>query len=234
MSVILVFLLVVIGVALWWLAQQRIFSKPWLEHGTLDHLHGVETTGMPTPKLGLGVFLAVVGALFALFASAFFMRMEYADWQSLPMPKLLWLNTFILLASSVALHCAVVAARKGHMDVVRLGLATGGLTAFAFLLGQLVVWRQLAAAGYFLESNPANSFFYLLTGVHGLHILGGIIGLGRVMMRAFGGEPVARLRLGVEMCAMYWHFLFFVWVAILVLVAGWANELIAICRQLLT
>ena len=87
MSVILVFLLVIAGVAAWWLSNQRIMSKPWLEHGTLDGFDGTDVTGMPTAKIGLGVFLAVVGDLFALFASAYFMRMELSDWQSMPVPR---------------------------------------------------------------------------------------------------------------------------------------------------
>ncbi|TKB03619.1 MAG: cytochrome-c oxidase, partial [Mesorhizobium sp.] len=70
-----------------------------------------------------------------------------------------------------AIQCASLAARKGQVDMVRLGLATAGLTALVFLIGQLVAWRELSADGYFLASHPANSFFYLLTGMHGLHIL---------------------------------------------------------------
>ncbi len=98
------------------------------------------------------------------------------------------------------------------MDTVRLGLVTGGLTAIGFLVGQLFAWRELADDGYLLASNPANSFFYLITGLHGLHIVGGLIGLGAndhqgVERRA----DAACSALGVELCAMYWHFLLFVW-----------------------
>lgn len=232
MSVVLVFLLVIAGVAGWWLSNQRIMSKPWLEQGTLGELHeGVP--GMPTAKIGLGVFLAVVGCLFALFASAFFMRMELSDWQSPPVPRVLWVNTGILMLSSVALHLAVVASRKDQMETARLALATGGLTAVAFLAGQLIAWRELSAAGYGLDTNPANSFFYLLTAAHGLHIVGGLVALGRTVAKAWGVVPRDQLRLSIELCAMYWHFLLFIWLAVLVLLAGWAADFITICRQLL-
>lgn len=234
MSVILVFLLVIAGIAGWWLSHQGLMSKPWLEHGPAAALPDTDVTGMPTAKVGLGVFLAVVGCLFALFASAYFMRMELSDWHPLPIPPLLWLNTGVLVLSSVALQCAVVASRRGQIDMVRLGLATGGLTAFAFLAGQLVVWRDLSASGYFLEANPANSFFYMITGMHGLHILGGLVALARTIAGAWGRYQPERLRLSVELCAMYWHFLLFVWLAVFVLLAGWAADLIDICRQLLT
>ena len=135
---------------------------------------------MPAAKVGLGVFLAVVGCLFALFTSAYFMRMGLSDWQPLPVPRLLWLNTGVLVLSSVALQCALIAARRRP---ARYGAGSAsspaGITALAFLVGQLMAWRELAADGYFLASNPANSFFYLITGMHGLHILGGLVALGR-------------------------------------------------------
>jgi len=235
MTVIVVVLMVVFGIAGWWLSQQRLMSRPWLETGSVSAYPGTESGPMPMAKVGLGVFLAVVGCLFALFTSAYSMRMEYADWSSMPVPPLLWINTGILLLSSVALQCALMAARNGHTDLVRLGLVTGGLTSIAFLIGQVVVWRELEATGYFLTANPANSFFYLITGMHGLHILGGLGGLARTSARAWNGTtPQAKLTLSVELCAMYWHFLLVVWLALFIVLAGWAESFIGICRQLLT
>ena len=234
MSVILVFLLVIVGVAGWWLSQQRLMSKPWLEQGDNAAFPDTESGSMPAAKVGVGIFLAVVGCLFALFTSAYFMRMGLSDWRPLPLPRLLWLNTGVLVLSSIALQCAVVAARRGQTDMVRLGLATAGLTALAFLAGQLLAWRQLTEDGYLLASNPANSFFYLITAMHGLHILGGLVGLGRASASAWNGARAERLRLSVELCAMYWHFLLFVWLGIFALLAGWAATLIDICQRLLT
>ncbi|MGX9576876.1 MULTISPECIES: cytochrome c oxidase subunit 3 [unclassified Mesorhizobium] len=234
MSVILVFLLVIVGFAGWWLSHQRLMAKPWLEQGVIGDIIGQEGSALPTAKIGLGVFLAVVGCLFALFTSAYFMRMALSDWQALPLPRVLWFNTGVLVLSSIALQCASVAARRGQIDTVRLGLVTAGLTALAFLIGQLVAWRELTADGYLLTANPANSFFYLITGMHGLHILGGLVGLSRTTAGAWNGARPERLRLSVELCAMYWHFLLFVWLAIFALLAGWAATFIEICRQLLT
>lgn len=232
MSVILVFLLVIAGISFWWLSQQGLMSKPWLEQGA--PLPGPEDTGIPTAKLGLAVFLAVVGCLFALFASAYFMRMALSDWQSPPVPRLLWINTGVLVLSSVALQCAVSAVRKGQIGTVRLALVTGGLTALVFLVGQVLAWRELSAEGFLVASNPADSFFYLLTGMHGLHILGGLIALAATTGRAFAWDRSDRLRTSVELCAMYWHFLLLVWIGLFALLAGWANDFIEICRQLLT
>ncbi|WP_157014373.1 cytochrome c oxidase subunit 3 [Mesorhizobium xinjiangense] len=234
MSVILVFLLVIFCVAGWWLANQRIMSKPWLEGGVVGALPDNDVTHMPTAKVGLGVLLAVIGGLFALFASAYFMRMEYADWQAPPMPAVLWLNTGILALASVALHCAVVAARGGRMDTTRLALAAAAIASLVFLAGQLVAWRELAAEGHNLRVNAANGFFYLITGMHGLHIIGGLVGLGWTVRQVWRSQTItARLRLGVELCAMYWHVLFVIWLGLFVLLAGWASNLVAACRQLL-
>ncbi|RWM30149.1 cytochrome c oxidase subunit 3 [Mesorhizobium sp.] len=234
MSVILVFLLVIAGFAVWWLSHQRLLAKPWLEQGMAGDFVDLDRSPLPTAKIGLGVFLAVVGCLFSLFTSAYFMRMGLSDWRPLPLPRLLWLNTGVLVLSSVALQCAVVAARRGQLDMVKLGLATAGLTALAFLAGQLVAWRQLTEDGYLLASNPANSFFYLITAMHGLHIMGGLVGLGRTSASAWNGARPERLRLGVELCAMYWHFLLFVWLGIFAVLAGWAATIIDICQRLLT
>ena len=97
-----------------------------------------------------------------------------------------------------------------------------------------VTWRHLAAAGYFLASNPANSFFYLITAVHGLHVLGGLVALGRAADRAWRGRDMGKLRLSVDLCTTYWHFLLFVWVVLFALINGWASDFAALCRELLT
>ena len=122
---------------------------------------------LPPAKIGLGVFLAVAGCLFALLISAYFMRVDLDSFNFLggvprPVPKLLWLNTGVLVCSSVALQWAWVEARRGRMDAVRSGLLIGAVSAIAFVAGQLLAWRQLTQAGYFLTSSPVTSFFYLI------------------------------------------------------------------------
>lgn len=234
MTSIILFLAGLAAFGGWWLAKQRIAAKPWLEEGLAGELPGTGALSIPAVKVGLGVFLAVVGALFALFISAYSMRMGMSDWRSVPMPRLLWPNTGMLIMSSVALQWAVVAARRGDEDVVRVSLLAGGFFAVAFLAGQLWVWRQLEESGYLLAGNPANAFFYLITGLHGLHMLGGLVALGRTTDHAWRGEAPAETRLGVELCASYWHFLLLVWLVLLNLLTGWADNVIDVCRGLLT
>jgi cytochrome c oxidase subunit 3 len=232
-SPVVVFLAVIAVIVAWWLSQQRLMARPWLEVG----LGGVPATGassLPASKIGLRVFLAVVGCLFALFISAYFMRMDMADWRPLPTPKLLWFNTGVLVLSSVALQAAQNAAHHGQMEGVRAGLLAGGVLALAFLIGQLLAWQQLSAGGYLPATNPANAFFYLITGMHGLHILGGVLVLAGIATKAWRDAAVGQVRLSVELCATYWHFLLFVWLVLFALLTHWADAFVVMCRSLLS
>ena len=184
-------------------------TKPWVaERGYVSDSHGF---GLPTARVFLSVFLGVVTAVFGLLTAAYFVRMTYADWQSLPVPALLWLNTAILILSSVALQWARTSARHQQADRVRRGLLAGGALAFAFLVGQFLVWQQLGSLGYFVDTNPSNSFFYLITGLHGLHLLGGLVAWLRASLRLWRGAETDKIRMSVELCAVYWHFLLLVW-----------------------
>ena len=234
MGAILLFLAVIFSIAGWWLARQGLMAKPWLETGDVNLVTGKQAMPQPASKVGLGVFLAVVGALFTLFLSAYFIRMDLPDWRTLTMPRVLWLNTGILLLSSVALHFAVLAARKGNIKALRQDLLAGAAAAVLFLLGQGLAWDQIAALGYFATSNPASSFFYLITGVHALHMIGGMIALGRTTRRAFRADGTGRLSTSTELCATYWHAMLVIWLVIMALLAGWLNEFADVCRQFLS
>jgi cytochrome c oxidase subunit 3 len=233
MSAIVLFMAAVALIAGWWLSQQRLAAKPWLEEGVTGDFPGGGSSSLPPSKIGLGVFLAVVGSLFALLISAYGMRMDLVDWRPLPVPKLLWFNTGVLILSSIALHWAKVSVQRGNGDAVLAGLLAAEVTAIVFLIGQLLAWRQLVLAGYFLTANPANAFFYLITAIHGLHILGGLAVLSRAVAKAWTGVAPSQLRLSTELCAMYWHFLLLVWLILLGLLTGWTDDFINICRQLM-
>ncbi len=231
MTIIVVFLTVVGAIAAWWLSSQRLASKPWLEQGVLED--GAGASSPLAAKIGLGLFLAVVSSLFALFISAYSMRLQMDDWWPLPVPRLLWFNTGLLIVSSLALEWTKASARREDRERVQTGLLVGGGFAVAFVIGQLLVWRQLSAEGYFLASNPANSFFYLITGLHGLHVLGGVMALARTVVRTGRAADPSKVRLGIELCAIYWHFLLFVWLVLFALLTGWAGDVLAMCRQVL-
>jgi cytochrome c oxidase subunit 3 len=226
----------------WWLSRQRLMAKPWLE---VDSVGGVTAwAGSPVPaaKVGLGVFLAVAGCLFALLFSAYIMRIEIDTTpgavatgtvlRAMPVPRLLWVNTAMLVVSSGALQCAYVAVGRGERGAVRDALLIATASTIAFLAGQLLVWRQLVDAGYFAAGNPANAFFYVLTGIHGLHVAGGLVAVGVTTAKVLRGATPERLRLSVWMCTVYWHFLLVIWLMTFALLTGWADNFIVICRAL--
>ena len=135
MGFVFVFVAIIAAIVIWWLSRQRLFAKPWLEEGLAGEFPGTGASQLPAAKLGLGVFLAVVGSLFALSLSAYVMRMENADWRPLPAPTVLWFNTGLLILSSVALQWAQVNARRGDLEGVQTGLLAAGALALAFLAG---------------------------------------------------------------------------------------------------
>ena len=195
----------------------ELTAKPWLTQGALEDSSDGGEFDLPTPQFGLRVFLGVVTVLFTLFAVVYTERMLFSDWHRLPEPWLLWLNTGALILSSVAIQRAVNSARLGRRDGVRTGLLAAGVLTFAFMAGQLWVWQQLVGMGYYAATNPANAFFYLLTALHGLHLLGGLVALGRTTDKLRRGVEIGKLRMSVELCATYWHFLLVVWLALFVL-----------------
>lgn len=196
-------------------------------------------------KVMLIAFLGVVTVLFSLIAAAYVMRMGVhgpvghggGDWVRLSEPPLLWFNTGALLASSLAFHRALIATRSADQRRLRSSLAAAGLLGIAFLVGQVAVWRQLDTSGYvlalhmgictgatnplelptgqFRSGNPAIAFFYLITGLHGLHIAGGVVAWARTAKLALADAGAAGTARAVSLCAAYWHFLLLVWLVML-------------------
>jgi cytochrome c oxidase subunit 3 len=213
MTITLLFLAVLMFAIVGWLLRQSVNVQPWVAQSGAQDVHA-GVLAQPAAKTALWVFLAVATSLFALFISAYAMRIGYMDWTPLPQPQLLALNTTLLILASGAVEWAAFAARRGDAATVRKALAATGTLTLGFIAGQLVVWQQLADAGYFLSSSAATGFFYLLTAVHGLHVLGGLVAFSRPAARAWRDEAGPKLRLGVELCAIYWHFLLAAWVVL--------------------
>jgi cytochrome c oxidase subunit 3 len=190
----------------------QLTVKPWVTtHGTVEYLRDRSTSSRPATKIALRVFLAVVAVLFMLLVIAYGGRMAYEDWRPTPQLSLLWANTFVLILSSVALQWAQFSVRRGRIDGMRVGLLAGGAFTVVFLIGQVLAWRQLGAMAYFELTNPAIAFFYLITGLHGLHLLGGLVAWGRTVAKVWGDFDETKIRQSVEMCTLYWHFLLLVW-----------------------
>jgi len=170
--------------------------------------------------IGLWVFIGVATTLFSLFIAAYVMRMDGNDWSPIAMPWQLWLSTALLVGGSVTLQQAGSAARETRWHRARALLLAGGACAVAFIGMQLWAWQALQAIRVVAVGNPAASFFYLLTAMHGFHVIGGLVGWAVTTRRAvrLGGE--ARVAELIALCARYWHFLLAVWI-VLFAALGW-------------
>ena len=212
------------GVVVWWLAVRRLTTRPWEAQGTSGGRDSAGTLGPPPARVGLWILLAILTSFFALFITGVWMRMGHGmahglthDWHPLTEPRVLWVNTVLLALGSVAMQWARVATNRGEARRARFAWLLGGAFAVAFLVGQYVAWRQLQAAGYYAADNPANASFYLLTGVHALHLGGGLVAWIRTATRMARGAGLEDVRLGIELCTVYWHYLLLVWLVLFAL-----------------
>jgi cytochrome c oxidase subunit 3 len=181
-------------------------------------------------RLAVLFALASISMLFLGFTSAYIVRQGLGgDWRPLDPPAILWANTAVLLISSATFTRARALLRREAIRESLRWLAITGLLGLLFLLGQYSAWRELAARGIYLHTNPHSSFFYLLTAAHGIHVLGGLLALGYLALLGWRrrlilmGTPDRMRRYGALMgaTALYWHFMDGLWVYLFILLFLW-------------
>jgi len=170
--------------------------------------------GVPRRAYFTAIQLGMAGIVmfFMALTSSFLVRKGLGnDWVPFTFPRVLWFNTAVLLASSLTIH---IARKRLHQNEAgefsRWWTVTTGL-GILFLGGQLLGWRQLAAQGVFLVTNPSSSFFYLLTALHGLHLLGGVVALFYVSFRNWERSRITQVTAG-DLVSIYWHFMDGLWI----------------------
>ena len=177
-------------------------------------------------RIGIWVAMGSILMLFTALTSAYIVRSASGnDWQPIAMPKVLWLSTLLILVSSVTMEISRRSLKQqdnpgyGRWLLITVALGLG------FLSSQLVAWRQLVRQGAYMASNPYNSFFYLFTAAHGLHLFGGILALIYLLLRTrrkretIDGEL---RRVGAaDAATVYWHFMDGLWVALFLLLFFW-------------
>ncbi len=184
-------------------------------NGWGDHHEDQYESASPLGKrIGLWIFMGVASILFSSLISAYVVRMGLSDWHPLPEPWWLWANTATLILASVFLQWSLNSAKQGNLTVTKNGIMLGGLFGALFIVGQVWAWLQFINLGYFVETNPANTFFYLMTALHGAHLLGGLVAWIRTQRTVQRNESATKVVLGVEMCTVYWHFLLVVWLVL--------------------
>ena len=168
-----------------------------------------------------GLTLALGGILmfFMALTSAYIVRKGLGEnWQAIALPRLLWLNTVVLLASSATIEIARRKLARAATGAFRSWWWVTTALGVAFLAGQLVAWRQMVESGIYLAGSPASSFFYVLTASHGVHLVGGIVFLFYVAFRAWSRSSISQ-GTAAELAAVYWHFMDGLWVFLLLLVS---------------
>lgn len=167
---------------------------------------------------GMWVGIAAIVMLFAALTSVWVIRKGVSpEWIPTAIPGIIYLNSVILLVSSLTLEFArgslTAGLSKRFLGWLYVTLALG----IAFLAGQIEAWRQLVERGVYVSTDPSSSFFYLLTAAHGLHLLGGVIAL---LVAVIQGPKIARglrSRKLIDITAIYWHFMYALWIYILIL-----------------
>ena len=196
---------------------QILAQKPWdPSQAKIDDMHEGGTINLSKGKLGLRFIMFVSTIFFCLFIVTYSDRMVYPDWQRMPEPWLLWFNTAVLFFSSMVFVNTQIASKNNQFQIVKKRLLLIGFLAFAFLIGQLLVWQQLIANGFYVSTNPSNAYFYVFTALHGLHLLGGLVYWYLTIKKVWISSDivVSKVKHTVELCAIYWHFLLAVWVVL--------------------
>jgi cytochrome c oxidase subunit 3 len=208
---------------------RRLQEKPWTQHGVIEGSQDGLTSS--APKVGLWAFLLVVTSIFLVFIGAYYMRMDMSHggmaaaqvqgWMPIDEPGILWLNTIALILASIAIQLAhgFSSSGRGRVNMRRYFNAAGLLTML-FLIGQVAAWRELYMTGNYGVTSASFAFFVLLTAVHGLHLIGGLVVWSRAAARIRRGleqaelPEVAALRQSVQLCATYWHYLLLFWLVL--------------------
>lgn len=195
---------------------------PFDPGGSPDRPDGARDSYHPDKnRIGIWVALASILMLFAALVSAYIVRQSNDSpgmaWLSMELPPLLWLNTAVLIASSVTLEAARQALGGARFVQFSRWMTVTSLLGAGFLAGQIVAWKQLADRGIYLSTTPHSSFFYVLTSLHAVHLLGGLIALSYVTVGGFRYNFGPARRTGVDVTAVYWHFMDGLWVALFLL-----------------
>jgi cytochrome c oxidase subunit 3 len=176
------------------------------------------TLSMNPQKFAMWLFIISIVMIFASLTSAYMVRRADGGWLDFELPAVLWVSTGILLVSSFTMHWSLVSARKNNLGVLKTALSITTVLGVAFLFTQVVSWNILVDNGvYFSDpSTPSGSFLYVLTGLHGFHLISGIVFLFIVLISSLQYKIHSKNLTRIEICATYWHFLDALWVYLFV------------------
>jgi len=166
---------------------------------------------MHPKKFALWLFIVSVVMVFAGMTSAYIVRQSEGNWLEFDLPDVFWYNSGIIVLSSLSIHWSYLSAKKDDFNPLKLGLIVTTLLGLAFLVGQWYSWIALVEQDVYFVGNPAGSFMYVFTGLHGLHLVSGVIFLIIVLISSLRNKIHSQNMAQLEMCVTYWHFLGGLW-----------------------
>jgi cytochrome c oxidase subunit III len=171
---------------------------------------------MNPKKFLLWLTLVSIVMMFAALTSAYLVRRAEGNWIEFNIPQLFKYSTVLLLISSATMHWAYWAAKKDNFFQIRSAISITFALGIAFLIMQFLGWKELVNSNIFFRGNPSGSFFYVLSGLHGLHIISALVVLVFALKAAFDQDINAKNLGQIEMCVTYWHFLDLLWLYLFV------------------
>ncbi|MFL0161209.1 cytochrome c oxidase subunit 3 [Aquirufa salirivi] len=172
-----------------------------------------KATRSVNPKIfTMWLFIVSIIMLFAAFTSAYLVRKAEGNWVEFQLPNLFWISSVVLLLSSASMHFALLAAKKDQFNALRISISITFVLGLLFLILQYFGWVQLVEMNVYFVGNPSGSFVYVLSGLHGLHLISGLIVLIVALVAAFRMKINAKALTQIKICSTYWHFLDALWI----------------------
>jgi cytochrome c oxidase subunit 3 len=181
---------------------------------TIDHIEIIrepKESAMNTSKFILWMFIVTIVMLFAALTSAYIVKQGEGNWLEFQLPDIFWLNSAVIICSSLFMQMAYNSARKNRIRSLKIFMFITLILGIVFLFGQYISWRDLVIQDVYFVGNPAGSFLYVLTGLHAIHLVSGLIFLIIVLHLAFKYKVHSKDMTRMEMSTIYWHFLGGLW-----------------------
>jgi cytochrome c oxidase subunit 3 len=175
-----------------------------------------KTMTMNPKKFLLWMFMVSIVMIFASLTSAYIVRQAEGNWLAFELPSILWYSTIILLLSSVTAQLAYRSAKQDNISALKIYLSVSVVLGISFLVSQFYTWGALVDNSVFFVGNPSGSFLYVIMGVHGFHLVSGIVYLVFMLVRTFLHKVHSKNLLHLGLSVSYWHFLDALWLYLFV------------------
>ncbi len=176
-------------------------------------------TGIPTPKILLWLGMVGMVMLFAALTSAYVVRKAEGNWIEFTLPRMFTLSTLAIIISSFTMQYAIYAVKRNQFNNIKIAVITTLGLGLAFIFMQFIAWTTMVNNGIYFVGNPSGSFLYVLSGMHILHLVGGILALIVISVKSIQEKYTSENFLGLQLGAIFWHFLDLLWVYLFVFVS---------------